>query len=449
VSELAYDPEMERTTESGLIVTDRRHSRAASEHPQIEPRDHVPNVNPPTGSVGPQSRAGDVMTLSPPGDGHFHADAWDGWPSGWQTPYMTAGHSADTMFARTATAMTCVDLNSRQLASFPIYGLKGPRPVRLPAWRESPEPELYGSWSDFMHGVGNALMIRGEAFQFVTGRFADDTIARFVNLNPDAVGVEFIDGRLEYLIDRVPVDRRDICHLRYQSYPGRLRGIGPLEWTARSLATSLALEAYATNLATRGGVPWGVLKALRNLDSGQATDAQNRWVEAAARRDGAPAVLGTGFDLQVLSFSPEDMALLGLREFDERRIAAAFGIPGYLVNVSMAQGLTYTNASQLFQHHWSTTLRPIAKMMSEAWSNWLLPRGTAIEFNPGEYVQPPMTERALAYNYMFNLQDPVTGRRAIEIEEIRAAERLPLGPWAEVGDEQLETTQRVLGGRTA
>ena len=120
-------------------------------------------------------------------------------------------------------------------------------------------------------------------------------------------------------------------------------------------------------------------------------------------------------------------------------------MPGYLVNVSMAQGLTYTNASQLFQHHWSTTLRPMAKMVSEAWSNWLLPNGTVIEFNAGEYVQPPMTERALAYQYMFNLIDPTTGRRAIEVEEIRAAERLPLGPWVE---DDLEQAQRVMGGRT-
>ena len=439
---------MDYVTSSGLVVSDRRHQRAASEHPQIEPRAHDPNPNEPVGSVGPQSSGGIVMGGGPGAHG-WHADAWDGWPDGWQTPYMTSGESAGPMFARTATAMTCVDLNSRQLASFPIYGLKGPRPVRLPSWRESPEPELYASWSDFMHGVCNALMLRGNAFQYVTGRYADNSIARFINLNPDVVRVEFIDGRLEYLIDNVPVDPADVCHLRYQSYPGRLLGIGPLEWVARSVMTSAALEQYAANLATRGGVPWAVLKALRNLDDTQATDAQNRWVSASMRRDGAPAVLGSGFELQPLSLSPTDMALLGLREFDERRIASAFGVPGYLINVSMAQGLTYTNAAQLFQHHWTATLRPMASLMSEAWSRWLLPRGTAIEFNPERYVLPPMQERALAYQYMFNLVDPATGRRAMEIEEIRASERLPLGPWSEDIDPALDEVQQVMEGSGA
>jgi HK97 family phage portal protein len=420
------------TTDSGLVVSDYRHSRA-TEHPQIDPRDHVPNDNPPVGTVGPHTSGAPVL----------HAEAWSGWPNEWHTP----GTGTDTVFARTATAMTCVDLNSRQIASFPIYGLRGVDPVRLPSWRDSPEPELYGSWSEFMHGVLNAVYIRGEAFQYVTGRYADGSIARFVNLNPDAVGVEFIDGRLEYLIERTPVDRADICHLKYQSWPGRLRGISPLHWTARSLATSSALETYAAQLATRGGIPWAVLKALRNIDADQARDAQNAWTTAAARRDGAPAVLGSGFELQPVSFSPEDMALLELREFDERRIASAFGVPGYLINVSMAQGLTYTNASQLFQHHWTATLRPLATMISEAWSTWLLPRGTVIEFNPERYVQPPLSERGLAYQYMFNLQDPKSGRRAMEVEEIRAAERLPPFGWQESAE--IEQAQRVLGGRTA
>ena len=297
-------PSVDYVTEGGLVITDRRHSRAASEHPQVDPREHVPNANDPVGSVGPQSRAGEVMVGPQLGPHGWHADAWDGWPAGWQTPYMTNGSAADIMSGRTATAMTCVDLNSRQIASFPVYGLKGVRPTRLPSWRKTPEPELYGSWSEFMHGVMNALMLRGESFQYVTGRFADDSIARFVNLNPDAVGVEWIDGRIEYLIDGLPVDKSDICHLKYQSWPGYLRGISPLQWSARSLATSSALENYAMNLATRGGIPWAVLKAMRNLDAGQAEDVQNRWVTAAARRNGAPAVIGSGFDLQPVSFSP-------------------------------------------------------------------------------------------------------------------------------------------------
>ena len=302
-----------------------------------------------------------------------------------------------------------------------------------------------------MHGVVNSLELRGEAFCYVTGRYSPTSggyPARFVLLNPDAVGIEWIDGRREYLVDEVPVDRADICHIKYQSWPGRLHGISPLEWTAQSLATSSALEQYASRLATRGGIPWAVLKSQKNISRTQAEDAQATWVAAAARRDGAPAVMGNAFELEALSFSPRDMALLELREFDERRICAAFGVPGYLVNVAMADGLTYANASQLFGHHWTATLRPLAQMIAEVWSAWLLPAGSRMEFNPDRYVQPPPGERSQTYATLFGLVDPATGRRAMELDEIRAAERLmpppPAGDRAS-SDEALVHAQTLTG----
>lgn len=416
---------MDYVTEGGLVVTDRRSHHRAAETPQIDPRLHDPNGNP-ASTVGPESTAGDIVM---PASARFHAEAWDGWPQGWSTPYMDGNAGMDVV-SKVATAMTCIDLNSRQLASFPVYGVKGAAPFELPSWATNPAPQLYSSWPEFMHSVVNTLLIRGECFLYAISHYADGWPAQFVNLNPDAVRVEWIDGGIEYMIDGVPIDRADICHIKYQSWPGRLHGISPLEWVARSLLTSGALERYATNLATRGGIPWAVLKSARNLDQDQVTDAQTNWVNAAARRDGAPAILGAAFDLQPLSFSPEQMALLGMREFDDRRIAAAFGVPGYLVNVSMGEGssVTYANASQLFIHHWTATLRPLADLIGAAWSGWLLPRGQRVEFNPDRYTQPPFGERTLGYQTMFNLIDPNTGERAMYIDEIRAAERLTPAP---------------------
>lgn len=427
-------------TDGGLVVTDRRGHLRASEFPQLDARSHDPNGNA-ASSVGPETLGGPVMGPA----SRMHAEAWNGWPQGWDTPYMAADDASGfDVVTRVATAMTCVDLNSRQLASFPVYGVKGDAPFDLPSWAANPAPQVYSSWSEFMHSVVNTLLIRGECFQYVLARYADGYPAQFVNLNPDVVQVEWIDGGLEYLVDDEPVDRADICHTKYQSWPGRLHGISPLEWCARSLVTSGALERYATNLATRGGIPWAVLKANRNLDDRQVLDVQQSWVNAAMRRDGAPAILGTAFDLQPLSFSPEQMALLGMREFDDRRIAAAFGVPGYLVNVGMGDGssVTYANASALFLHHWTATLRPLADLLAASWSGWMVPRGQRVEFNPDRYTQPPLAERTVGYQTMFNLMDPTTGERAIYIDEIRSAERLP-----PAHDTAPAAAQNLTGGR--
>jgi HK97 family phage portal protein len=344
---------IETTTPSGLVVHDRRHDRAMP-----------PNGNTPPGTVGPDHLAPgrNVMWPAPqPGwpEGGWHSEEWDGWPVDWQTPPREDfGHGSslpgtgggewtgygwgrqDPTLAKVSTAMTCVDLNSRQLASFATYGMRGDQPTTLPDWASSPEPELYESWPAFMLGAVNSLQLRGEVILLVTGRMASGRIARFIAVNPDHVDVEWIDGRRVFTLAGDELPAEDVLLTRYQTLPGRLRGITPLEWAASSITTSASLGRYAAGLATRGGIPWAVLKSQRNVSKDQAEQAQARWVAAAQRRDGAPAVLGNEWDIEPLTISPKDMALLELREFDERRVASAFGVPSYLVNVAMAGGLT-------------------------------------------------------------------------------------------------------------
>jgi len=323
--------------------------------------------------------------------------------------------------------MTAVDLNSRQLGSFPFYGLKGDQPVDLPEWINTPEPELYESWPQFVQAAVNSLLLRGEAVTYATGRYSTSSggaIARFTLLDPDAIEVELVDGRRVVTVAGNEVPREDIFVVRYQSLPGRLRGITPIEWAAGPLATASALERYSTDIASRGGVPWAILKNARQVNAQQARDAQSSWTAAAARRDGAPAVLGNDWAFETVSLSPKDMALLEVTEFSERRIAAAFGVPAYLVNVEMTSGLTYANASGIRDQHWAATLRTIANLLCAGWSRWLLPRGTRLEANADRYVQPAFGERAVAWSTLFSIVDPVTGQRAISVDEIRAAERL-------------------------
>jgi HK97 family phage portal protein len=197
---------------------------------------------------------------------------------------------------------------------------------------------------------------------------------------------------------------------------------GASGWVGRNLIGAEAMERYAANLATRGGVPWAILKHPANLNATQAQTFQNRWVESSQRRDGAPAVLSGGIELELLSLSPKDMALLELRQFDEGRICALLGVPPFLVGLpSGGDSMTYSNVSSLFDYHWRATLRPIAGTISDAMSNWALPGRTGLEFDRDEYVRPALGERAQAYSVLHGIVD--NGTPAISVEEIRRAER--------------------------
>jgi len=354
--------------------------------------------------------------------------AWQGWPVGWETPLWNGATYTGRLVS---TLWTCIDLNTRQLASFPAYGVKGVKVIPLPEWANNPEPELYSDWVEFAKQLFNTFQSCGEAILWCTGRYSESSggyPARFCVLNPQLVNVEWVDGNIEYSIGGRHLDRKDICHIKYESMPTNLRGIGPLEWASRSIVSAAALEKMASDMAAKGGIPWGVLKSPRKLNGKEAKELQDQWLQGATSRNGAPAVLSGTLELESFATSPREMALLELRIFDETRISAALGVPPYMVGLPMPDGLTYSTASQALDFHWRTTLRTHAGAVASAMSQWLLPRGSGVEFNRDEYIRPDPETRARTYQTLFNMVDE-KGNRAITIDEIRLAERfLPNDP---------------------
>jgi HK97 family phage portal protein len=371
----------EYTTDTGARVVSRA----------VVPRD-TPNTIPDdlASTVGPSTTGGAVMfdanlPISP--------QPWNGWPVDWQVPNW-GGPSWLT--SRTSTVGTCVDTIGRTCSTFP------PRVMRKtelldpqPLWTTNPEPVLYVNFDEWVKGVINSLLLRGNAYVLSTGRNAEGFPVRWVTLNPDHVTVEFED-RIVYELNREPLPAGDVLHLKYQQIPGWLLGVGPLDWTARDIVGASALAQYGSDLASRGGVPWGVLTHPGNLRDGQAETIRDQWLTAQANRGGAPAILSGGMTLETLSLSPENMALLSLREFDEQRIAAAFGVPPSYLNMPQPSGLTYNTAQMIQSHFYWDTLRPMVKNIGDGLSNWALPRGTNAVFDASDYLAPALPELVAA-----------------------------------------------------
>jgi hypothetical protein len=110
---------------------------------------------------------------------------------------------------------------------------------------------------------------------------------------------------------------------------------------------------------------------------------------------------------------------------EEGRIAHLLGIPSELVGIpTNTDPMTYRNVTMWFDMHWRAGLRPKAQRVMSALSGWALPRGTQVELNRDEYVAAEPLERAQTAQILFGIVDPVTGQRALTVDEIRAAERL-------------------------
>lgn len=397
----------------------------------IRPPDpETPNSNPagaPPASVGPPDAVpgdpdgltitGETADWSPP---RIVPSAWSGWPPDWYTPYWGSGGGIQSNL--TDTAWMCIDFNASQLQAMPPY-LKNAAPSLQADWLNNPDPDVYSGWGEFMKQLAWDYQL-GEAFVWVTARYATGWPARFHVVPPWMVTVEIADGLREYEIGGLDVTG-DILHVRYQSQVGYAHGMGPLEAGRYRMLAAQMLIQYGAKLIGGGGIPSGVLEHPAEMTPSQAAQLKADWVTARLSAIGEPAVLSGGIKWTPTQVNPKDIGLTTLLDREEGRIAHLLGVPSELVGIpTSTDPMTYKNVTMWFDLHWRSGLRPKAQFLMEALSGWALPRGTSIELNRDEYVAAEPLERAQTAQILFNIIDPATGQRALTIDEIRAVERL-------------------------
>lgn len=387
----------------------------------LPPRsDVVPNENEPVGTVGPAPTAdnagvGAQHVMYPGSDPPLEASAWAGWPVEWATPNTNSvggrwGADADIVW-------TCIDLNARITADMPVFMTRQLQRLTPLPWVSNPQPQVYSHWGEFMRQVWWSFQAIGEAFIVCTSRYNDGFPRTFMMMDPAYVSVDLVEGVRRYSIGSEDATE-DILHIRYMSWPSDCRGHGPLEIAGERVLAAKTFMRFATELAQNGGVPWAVLKSKYRLGSAQANALKAQWIASARNRMGAPAVIDSEMDLQVLQVPPKDMGLSDLQKFSEARIATLLGVPAYLVSLpSGADAMTYSNVVSLFDYHWRATLRPLSRFITRAISGWVLASGTELELDPTSYIQPGPIERANYYQTM-------VGMGAMTIEEVRLMERL-------------------------
>jgi HK97 family phage portal protein len=377
------------------------------------------------GTVGPPSTVpgdphGVTLTDSPPPTPPIRLSspaAWSGWPSGWDTSW-TMGMSPDL----TDTAWTCLDLNSSVLSSMPPY-LVNAAPSLQADWLRNPDPNVYTDWQEFAKQLFWDYQCVGEVFVLATARYATGWPARFHVVPPWGVEVDFRNGTRSYTIGGADVTQ-DMLHVRYTSSVGNTHGTGPLEAGRYRLVAARVLAQYATNLAAGGGIPTSVLEHPEKLSAEQSQILKDQWVTARLSSIGEPAVLSGGVTWKPTQLNPTDMALLDLSQFNESRIAILLGVPPEMVGLPGGKdSLTYSTTQQIREQHWNVGLRPKAYAVMSAMSEWVLPRGTRVEVNTDQYIQPGPLERAQTYQILSGIVD-AQGNPVMTVEQMQAAERL-------------------------
>jgi len=300
------------------------------------------------------------------------------------------------MADRVWAANRCIQLNSQQIAKMPLrfFGSS-----REPAWVANPDPVWYPN------GIGDAVaaIVRsfygwGDAFLYLTSQYADGFPAGWTVMDPSRITIEVVDGEKVYRVgsSRTILDKSRVVQITRDPTAGSLRGTPALRSYA-SQVLGLTIASDLANVMNASTAPKAVLKSSRKITAEQAEAIQQRWVERTAVRSGAPPVLPPDMNFETLAFSPRDTLVLEAQEMDARAIASAFGVPASFINLPLEGGLTYQSPEMLGEHWWRFELSPVAGFIQRALSNIMLPRGSWVEFDQSEAIQPTFKERVEAW----------------------------------------------------
>lgn len=306
----------------------------------------------------------------------------------WLQSWWGSGQGSGTsQAASVGSATRCLQLVSQQISTMPLRFRGSFEPV----WVANPDPV----W--FPNGIAEAvfaavwsLYAYGDAFLYVTDRYEATGYPRlWTVLDPARVDVD-VDpaGGRRYRAGDTYLDSFNVLQIP-RCPSGALRSTSALDAYASNLVAASAAEQFAADVFYSGGIPWGALKPERRLDKTQAEDLQAQWAARTSQRRGAPAVLPPDVGFQQFQFNPKDLLLLESREWDAKQIAAAFGVPAFMLNMDQAGGLNYSNPEMLFATWWRTELYPVARRIESALSIWL-PRGNWVEFDPSASLRPDL-----------------------------------------------------------
>lgn len=131
-------------------------------------------------------------------------------------------------------------------------------------------------------------------------------------------------------------DAADIIHVPSLGFDG-LRSPSPITYAAReAIGTSIVAEDYSAKFFSQGSTHEIALKTASKLSEAQITDLRASYMAkyAGSKNSRMPLLLSGGMEVEKLSITPNDAALLPTRQFGVEEICRVFGVPPYMVGAT-------------------------------------------------------------------------------------------------------------------
>ncbi len=227
---------------------------------------------------------------------------------------------------------------------------------------------------------------------------------------------------------------QDVIHLRLKINSNDFRlGVSALKPVLRSVLSDDEADKYTSALLANLGVPGIVITP--KTDEQQLTAASREAIKQSftdkfsGEGRGTPLVLGSKLDVQVLSFSPDQLNLSSVRRIPEERISGALGVPALLAGLGAGlERATYSNADALISFFTRQKLVPDWGLIGEELDNSLR---DDFALGDDEYIGYDLSTVQVLQadqNELVSRMNTGVGGGWIRVSEARQAARLEVGP---------------------
>jgi HK97 family phage portal protein len=317
---------------------------------------------------------------------------------------------------RLSAVWSCVNLLSNTISTLPLKAHRRDGEEFTPPLLASPA----AGWtlSDWLEAIMRSLLLRGNAYGFVTARSGPRLSPTQVELvDPDLVSVTVEpNGEVSYRFRGQAVDPADLWHIRAYRYPGSPLGLAPVTYASESIGLGLSTRRFGQAFFTDGAMPTGVLTIPQQANQDMVDLVKNKLLSVThGKRE--PLIVSGDTTWTQLSVAPEQSQFLDSMRFNVTEICRIFGVPAAMVDGQSEDSNTYANLEGRSLHFLHYSLTPWLVRLENAISD-LLPRGSFVKFTTGGLLKATTKERYDAYAVALD-----AGFRTVA--EIRELEDLP------------------------
>lgn len=309
----------------------------------------------------------------------------------WDNLASVAGVSSPRLVERVWVANRCQHATADAISTMPLRHFGG----REPAWVSNPDPAWYpGGVTDAMYAIVWSMLGWGDAFLYITDRYANGYPSAWTVLDPAPMDVTVVRGERRYRSGQVQLNEDNVVQIT-RNPTTAVRGTSVIAAASSYTNGLLAASDLGRVMMGTGGTPNAVIRMKYKQTAESAAAVQEMWMSRAAARRGAPAVIGPDVeDFKVLAFSPADMLLLDTQTYNAQVIAAMYGMPAQLVNLPLEGGLNYQTPILALEQWWRAALHPLAKRITDNIGAQMLPKGQYIEHDSRTFLAPSLKEQA-------------------------------------------------------